>query len=85
MVCATEHNRYDFITSQFGGNILKFDVNDLHNPTGCWSPTFKASYNDINTMVQIALKRLNKIFSGELSKNNFVIQEIEDQLKIIEY
>ncbi len=45
----------------------------------------KSNIVNANTMVQIALKSLNKIFSGELSKNNFVIQEIEDQLKIIEY
>lgn len=84
LVCAFYPNTYSFVNNQFS-NVLNNDVEDLYEPTGCWSPTFKASYNDINTMVQIALKRLNKIFSGELSKNNFVIQEIEDQLKIIEY
>lgn len=84
LVCAFYPNIYSFVNNQFS-NVLNNDVEDLYEPTGCWSPTFKASYNDINTMVQIALKRLNKIFSGELSKNNFVIHEIEDQLKIIEY
>lgn len=84
LVCGFNPNIYSFVNNQFS-NVLNNDIDDLYEPTGCWNPTFKASYNDINTMVQIALKRLNKIFSGELSKNNFVIQEIEDQLKIIEY
>jgi hypothetical protein len=74
LVCATEHNRYDFITSQFGGNILKFDVDDLHNPTGCWSPTFKASYNDINVLVQTAIKQINLKLEQEKTLRNFVIE-----------
>jgi len=41
-VCCRK-NRYDFIITQFNGNVLKFDVDDLYNPTGCWNPTFKAS------------------------------------------
>jgi len=74
LVCATEHNRYEFITSQFGGNILKFDVDDLHNPTGCWSPTFKASYNDINVLVQTAIKQINLKLEQEKTLQNFVIE-----------
>src|SRR5690606_16381344 len=74
LVCATEHNRYEFITSQFGGNILKFDVDDLHNPTGCWSPTFKASYNDINVLVQTAIKQINLTLEQEKTLRNFVIE-----------
>jgi hypothetical protein len=74
LVCATEHNRYEFITSQFGGNILKFDVDDLHNPTGCWSPTFKASYNDINVLVQTAIKQVNLKLEQEKTLRNFVIE-----------
>jgi hypothetical protein len=74
LVCATEHNRYDFTTSQFGGNILKFDVDDLHNPTGCWSPTFKASYNDISVLVQTAIKQINLKLEQEKTLRNFVIE-----------
>lgn len=74
LVCASEHNRYEFITSQFSGNILKFDVDDLHNPTGCWSPTFKASYNDINVLVQTAIKQINLKFEQEKPLRNFVIE-----------
>ncbi|WP_442795417.1 ThiF family adenylyltransferase [Pelobium manganitolerans] len=74
LVCAAEQNRYDFIISQFAGNILEFDVDDLHNPTGCWSPTFKASYNDINVLVQAAIKQMNTKFEQEKILRNFVIE-----------
>lgn len=74
LVCAAEQNRYDFITYQFGGSSLKFDVDDLHNPTGCWSPTFKASYNDINVLVQTAIKQINLKLEQEKTLRNFVIE-----------
>lgn len=74
LVCAAEHNRYDFIMSQFSGDILKFDIDDLHNPTGCWNPTFKASYNDINVLVQTAIKQINLKLEQEKTLRNFVIE-----------
>ncbi|NAW51836.1 thiamine biosynthesis protein ThiF [Elizabethkingia argentiflava] len=77
LVCAAEQNRYDFIISQFAGNILEFDVDDLHNPTGCWSPTFKASYNDINVLVQTAIKQINLKFEQKKTLRNFVIDTDE--------
>ncbi|ATA93721.1 thiamine biosynthesis protein ThiF [Capnocytophaga canimorsus] len=74
LVCATERNRYHFIDTQFNGNVLEFDVDDLYNPTGCWSPTFKASYNDINTLVQFAIKHINLRFEQDKVLRNFVIE-----------
>ncbi len=74
LVCATEHNRYDFITTQFDENVLNFNIEDLYNPTGCWNPTFKASYNDINTLVQFAIKHINIKIEKEKPLRNFVIE-----------
>jgi len=74
LVCANEQNRYEFISTQFNGNVLEFDVDDLHNPTGCWNPTFKASYNDINTLVQLAIKHINLRFEQDKALRNFVIE-----------
>jgi hypothetical protein len=74
LVCAAEQNRYDFITTQFNGNVLKFDIDDLYNPTGCWSPTFKASYNDINVLVQFAIKHINIRFEQARALRNFFIE-----------
>jgi hypothetical protein len=74
LVCASERNRYEFITTQFNGSVLKFDIDDLYNPTGCWSPTFKASYNDINALVQFAIKHINLRFERDKALRNFVIE-----------
>jgi len=74
LVCSVEKNRYNFITTQFYENVLKFDMEDLHNPTGCWNPTFKASYNDINAMVQFALKHINLRLEQDKALRNFVIE-----------
>lgn len=74
LVCGAEQNRYEFITTQFNGNVLQFDIDDLHNPTGCWSPTFKASYNDINVLVQFAIKHINLRLERGKALRNFVVE-----------
>lgn len=84
LIFAFYPNIYSFVNNQFS-NILDNDIQNLHEPTGCWSPTFKGSYNDIASLVQLALKHFNRIEKGEKAKNNFVIQEIDNCLKIIEY
>ena len=83
LVCAVEQNRYEFISTQFNGHVLKFDIDDLHNPTGCWNPTFKASYNDINALVQFAMKHINLRFEQDKALRNFVIEtDVTDSLTI---
>ncbi|MEH7889517.1 ThiF family adenylyltransferase [Elizabethkingia meningoseptica] len=84
MVCAFYPNMYRFVNNQFS-NVLKNNVEDLYNPTGCWNPTFKASYNDINVLVQLALKHVNYMFSENRPRNNFVIKEDNRNLKIVEF
>lgn len=73
LVCAFHPNVYRFVNNQFS-NVLENDVEDLFNPTGCWSPTFKASYNDINVLIQLGLKHINTIFDQGKAKSNFVIK-----------
>ncbi|WP_299884311.1 ThiF family adenylyltransferase [uncultured Lacinutrix sp.] len=87
LVCAFYPNIYGFVTHQFE-KVLKQDTEDMYNPTGCWSPTFKASYNDINLLVQYALKHINLLYQKDLPKNNFVIEtgsEIAFKLKLKEF
>ncbi len=85
LVCAFHPNAYDFVNNQFN-NILNNDVEDLYNPTGCWSPTFKASFNDINILVQYALKQINSIYENNKLKNNFTISfDKDNNIKLREY
>ena len=82
LVCACEGNRYKFSRTQFN-KVLEYDIDDLHDPVGCWSPTFKASYNDIALLVQMMLKHINLKLENNKSIGNFVIQtSFEDNLKI---
>lgn len=71
LVCGVSPNAYKFVRHQFE-NILENDVEDLYNPIGCWSPTFRASYNDISTLTQFALKQINTM-TENYELNNFVI------------
>lgn len=84
LICAFHPNIYKFVNNQFS-NVLDNDIQDLYEPTGCWNPTFKASYNDINSLVQLALKHINRIVGEEKAKNNFVIHEVDNSLKIVEF
>lgn len=86
LVCAFYPNIYNFVNKQFT-EILNNDRSNLYEPTGCWSPTFKASYNDIDLLVQVALKQINLIFNENRVKRNFVVKaDISSaNLKIKEY
>lgn len=50
---------------------------ELYNPTGCWSPTFQASYNDVALVVQHAIKCINTTFIASKPLRNFYL-EVED-------
>ncbi len=74
LVCGFNNNIYSFVKNQFD-NVLDNDTKDLYNPTGCWDPTFKASYNDISLLVQMALRHINIVYSDGIRPNNFVIKQ----------
>ena len=79
LVCAFYPQIYHFVNTQFG-ELLNNDISDLYEPTGCWSPTFKASYNDISVLVQMAIKQINSIYEGKIGKSNFVIKTNNDKI-----
>ncbi|MGP9704581.1 ThiF family adenylyltransferase [Psychrobacter sp. AOP31-E1-50] len=85
LVCGISPNTYKFVRHQFD-SILENDVEDLYNPIGCWSPTFKASYNDISTLIQFALKHINIMISNE-QLNSFVINHDDnyESLKVSKF
>ena len=87
LVCAFYPNIYHFVNTQFN-SILVNDLSDLYNPTGCWSPTFKASYTDINLLVQMAMKQINHFYDNNKSKNNFIVKTDTDNnfnIKLVQY
>lgn len=76
LVCAFYPNIYNFVRTQFD-SILDNDTEDLYNPTGCWSPTFKAGYNDINSLVQYAVRQIDVMAKNGRS-DNFVLSTSVD-------
>lgn len=62
--------------------LLTQDDSDMFNPSGCWNPTFKASYNDISLMVQFALKHIIRMLSSLEPISNFYLDEKEGNLAI---
>jgi hypothetical protein len=81
LVCAFSPEMSGFVEEVYT-KLLKNDLEDVYNPTGCWNPTFKASYTDIACMVQLAMKHIVKMISGEEEKKNFVIVDDREGLKI---
>lgn len=81
LICALSPNISETVRT-----IYKFlnrdSSSDLFNPTGCWNPTFKASYNDISTLTQYALKHIIKMLNNQTPKNSFYITEINEELSI---
>lgn len=74
LVCAFSPSIYEFVKGVFT-HTIKNDPVDVFYPTGCWNPTFKATYNEINSKLQFALKKIIEMLSGETLKQNFIISE----------
>jgi len=73
LVCVGKPNLYEQMNAIY--STLTQDKVDLYNPTGCWSPTFKASFNDIALMVQFAIQQINECYEKGLEPGNFVLQK----------
>jgi len=73
LVCAFHPNIYRFVITLFD-NILSQDVTDLHEPIGCWHPTFKASYTDISLLIQSFIKQLNYFETNRITPFNFIVK-----------
>jgi hypothetical protein len=81
LICAFSPNVTETVLLVYG--LLKHNVGtDMYNPTGCWTPTFKASYNDIECKVQVAVKHIIKMLSRLEPLSNFYITEDDLSLKI---
>lgn len=82
LVCAISPNvsrTVRFIYEMLGREVEQ----DMYNPTGCWAPTFKASYNDIASKVQFAMKHVLRMLGNEEPTGNFYVSEDETTLKMV--
>lgn len=81
LVCAMGNNITETVKFIFT-QIIKSDTLDMFYPTGCWSPTFKASYNDIAAKLQIALKHIIGMLTAIEPESNFYVSETQDGMFI---
>jgi len=81
LLCSVKPNLYDWLISR--DSFIQKNNEPLHVPTGCWNPTFKASYNDISALVQFALKHINISYeSGKPLRHFFLSAETENEFII---
>lgn len=81
LVCAMGSNITETVKFIFT-QIIKSDTLDMFYPTGCWSPTFKASYNDIAAKLQLALKHIIGMLTAIEPESNFYVSETQDGMLI---
>jgi hypothetical protein len=67
-------NKNVFETNSKIYNEINQDLNDLFNPQGCWSPTFKASFHNINTLLNFALSNIDFKLKNELTLKTFMLE-----------
>jgi len=72
LICAVKPNLYSWLAGIFE-KLNTSSSQELYQPTGCWSPTFRAGYTDIAVMVQWAIKQINTSFVRGKPVRNFVI------------
>lgn len=81
LVCAMGNNITETVKFIFT-QIIKSDTSDMFYPTGCWNPTFKASYNDIAAKLQFALKHIIGMLTAIELETNFYVSETQDGMFI---
>lgn len=81
LVCAMGNNITETVKFIFT-QIIKSDTLDMFYPTGCWSQTFKASYNDIAAKLQLALKHIIGMLTTNEPESNFFVSETQDGMLI---
>lgn len=82
LVCAFSPDITSYVEFIYG-HIVQNETTDLYYPTGCWSPTFKASYTDISSMLQYGMKHILRMMSGEENMANFYLKDSEQGLRMI--
>lgn len=81
LLCSVKPNLYNWLMER--DTYIQSEKEPLYEPVGCWSPTFKASYNDINALVQFALKHINITIEQEKDLRHFYLStEAENEFNI---
>lgn len=56
------------------------DSSDFYPELGCGYPTFKANYNDINTLLNFAIKTINHKYDNNFEQSSFILRTESDAI-----
>lgn len=89
LVCVAKSKNMAKEKSQLFSKLSVKEEKLFYEGTGCWSPTFEASYYDINCLLNLVVKNINLRFERKIAFNSFIIkaEQINSSLKldIIDY
>lgn len=74
MICVVGNRNLYKMKDTFFKQFAPIQPTLIYEGTGCWSPTFEASYSDINSLLNLAVKNINHQYLTNQKPNNFVIQ-----------
>lgn len=57
---------------------INTNTHKFYEGTGCWSWTFQASYFDINAMLHLAIKNINKRLNNQEPLRSFIVKATQD-------
>lgn len=60
-------------------NEIKQDLNDMFNPQGCWNPTFKASFHNINALLNYTLSNIDYKLKNGFPLKTFMLEVEEEE------
>ena len=63
-------------------NLAQDEGVDMFYPIGCWNPTFKASYNDISTVLQFGIKKINQMFDSQATVRSFIVKANDNGISV---
>lgn len=79
MICITNSKDNLFEQRKFFLQQLEHDTENLfYEGIGCYSPTFKANFADINSLLNLVVKHIDKSFAANGSVDSFILSHYDD-------
>ena len=82
MICITNSKDNLFELRKFFLKQLEQDTENLYyEGIGCYTPTFKANFADINSLLNLAVKHIDKSFSEKETADSFVLSHTDNGIE----
>jgi integrative and conjugative element protein (TIGR02256 family) len=82
LICITNSSDNIFEKRKFYLSQLEQNTDNLYyEGIGCYTPTFKANYADINSMLNLAVRYINKSFSKKGTADSFILSHTENGIE----